>query len=63
MHNNVGQGHWERNVETFLVVNITYILSFAFIDVVVHYNVPDVLEFGHLGLCLSPGRQWAPNCA
>ena len=27
---------------TFLLVNINYILSFAFIDAVVHYNVPDV---------------------
>ena len=48
---------------TFLLVNINYILSFAYIDAVVHCNVPDVWEFGPLGLCLSPGRQWTPNCA
>ena len=27
---------------TFLFVNINYILSFAYIDAVVHCNVPDV---------------------
>ena len=48
---------------TFLFVNINYILTFAFIDAVVHCNVLDVLEFGPLRLCLSPGRQWAPNYA
>ena len=42
---------------TFLLVNIDYILSSTYIDVVVHCNVPDVWEFGPLGMCLSPGRQ------
>ena len=27
---------------TFLPVNINYILSFTFIDAIVHYNVPDI---------------------
>ena len=44
-------------------MNINYILSFAYIDAVVHCNAPDVLEFGPLGLFLPPGRQWAPYCA
>ena len=46
---------------TFLLENINYILSFAFIDAIVYCNVPDIREFGPLGLCLSPGRQWAPK--
>ena len=44
---------------TFLIVNNNYILSLAYIDVIVSCNVPDVWKFGPLGLCLSLGRQWA----
>ena len=44
----------------FLLVNINYILSSAYIDVVVHCNVLYVWEFGPLGLYSSPGCQWAP---
>ena len=29
---------------------------------IVPCNYPDVWEFGPLGLCVSVGRQWAPNC-
>ena len=47
---------------TILIVNIMYILSLAYIDVIVPYNVLDVLEFGPMGLSSSPRRQWAPNC-
>ena len=28
---------------------------------IVPCNYPNVWEFGPLGLCVSPGRQWAPN--
>ena len=52
-------GMWEH----FFIVNIMYILSPAYIAVIVPCNVPDVLEFGPLGLCLSLERQWVPNCA
>ena len=31
---------------TFLLLNINYILSFAFIDAIVHCNVPDVWNSG-----------------
>ena len=40
---------------TFLLLNINYILSFAFIDAIVHCNVLDVWEFGPLGLCRLQG--------
>ena len=44
---------------TFLLVNINYILSFAFIDAIVHYNVPDV-GIRPSGPASSPGYQWVP---
>ena len=43
------------------IVNIKYILSLAYIDVIVSCNVPDIWEFGPLGLCSSLGHQWAPT--
>ena len=46
---------------TFFIVNMMCILSLAYIDVIVPYNVPHILEVGPLDLCLSPGRQWAPK--
>ena len=49
--------------DIFIILNITYILSSVYNDVVVQYNDLDVLEFGPLGLCVSLGRQWAPNYA
>ena len=52
-------GSERRN--TFIIVNINYILSSAYNDVVVPCNDLDVWEFGPLGLCVSLGRQWAPN--
>ena len=48
---------------TFLLVNINYILSFVYIDAVVHCNVPDVWEFGPLGLCVSLKAPMDPNYA
>ena len=38
-----------------LIMNIDYILSLAYINVIVPCNVLDVLEFGPLGLYSSPG--------
>ena len=49
---------------TFFIVNINYIFSLAYIDVIVPSNVPDVWEFGPFGSVFVPGRQWhqmAPN--
>ena len=40
-----------------------YIISPAYNDLIVSYNVPDVLKFGPLGLYSSPGHPWAPNYA
>ena len=44
---------------TFLLVNINYILSFAFIDAIVHYNVPDVWNSG-LWACVVSSAPMGP---
>ena len=51
----IGQGYWRHDVGIFVMVNINYILSFAYIDVIVPCNVLGVWEFGPLGLCSSLG--------
>ena len=43
--------------DTLIIVNINYILSFTYNNVVVPCNDLDVWEFGPLGLCVSPVRQ------
>ena len=48
-------------METFFIVNIKYILSLAYIDVIVPYNVSDVWEFDPLGLYSALERQWVPK--
>ena len=44
-----------------LIVNIIYILSLAYIDVIVPCNALDVWELGSMGLCSSLGHQWTPK--
>ena len=47
--------------DTFAIVSINYILCIAYNDVVAPCNVPDVWDFGHLGLSVIGAPPVAPQ--